>query len=397
MTFTPSRPLPDPVPDPAFQQASTFRRRLRPLLRLILILAALHAYIGWRLLPAMPIGPLGWGIGVVLLALSTLLMPLGMFSGMVTADHTLGDRLTWVGTLLMGLFSSLFVLTMLRDVALLFLPAGSSDSTSAMMVPALALLASLIGLGNARRVAKVVDVDIPLAGLPPELDGFTIVQLSDIHVGPTIKAGYVEAIVERVNSLDADAVAITGDLVDGNVRQLTRHTAPLARLQGRHGVYVVTGNHEYYSGAHQWIAEFRRLGLVVLMNQHVVIQHRGERLILAGVADYGAHQFDVSHRSDPRRALAGAPPGVPRILLAHQPRSAEAAASAGFDLQISGHTHGGQFWPWNLFVRLQQPYTAGLHRLDKLWVYTSRGTGYWGPPKRFGAPAEITRLRLVAA
>jgi predicted MPP superfamily phosphohydrolase len=185
-------------------------------------------------------------------------------------------------------------------------------------------------------------------------------------------------------------------VVDGTVEQLGADTAPLAELASRYGSYVVTGNHEYYSGVREWWAEFARLGLRGLMNEHVVIRHDGADLVLAGVADYSAHAFDPDQRSDPAKAQVGAPSGVPKILLAHQPRSAGAAAAAGFDLQLSGHTHGGQFWPWPLLVRLQQPYTAGLHRLDKLWIYTSRGTGYWGPPKRFGAPAEITRIKLVA-
>ena len=157
---------------------------------------------------------------------------------------------------------------------------------------------------------------------------------------------------------------------------------------------VQSSNHEYYSGAHSWIAELRCLGLTVLMNEHVVLK---QSLVLAGVNDYSAHHFDPTHRSDPALALQGAPAThAVRILLAHQPRSAHAAADAGFDLQLSGHTHGGQFWPWNLFVPLQQPFTSGLRRLNNLWVYTSRGTGYWGPPKRFGAPSEIALLRLVA-
>ncbi len=140
----------------------------------------------------------------------------------------------------------------------------------------------------------------------------------------------------------------------------------------------------------------RRLGLTVLVNQHVVRERDGDALLIAGVSDFMAHHFDESHRSDPHAAVAGAPANVKiKVLLAHQPRSAEAAADAGFDLQLSGHTHGGQFFPWNLFVPLQQPYTAGLNRLRSLWVYTSRGTGYWGPPKRFGAPSEITRVILV--
>ena len=198
-------------------------------------------------------------------------------------------------------------------------------------------------------------------------------------------------------------VAITGDLVDGSVRRARRRRgAAGAACASRHGSYFVTGNHEYYSGAGAWVAELRRLGVRVLMNDHVVLRParagRPRLVVVAGVTDAGAHHYDPAQRSDPRAALAGAPPDAAvRVLLAHQPRSAPAAAAAGFDLQLSGHTHGGQFLPWNLLVRLQQPYVAGLHRLGRMWVYTSRGTGYWGPPKRLGAPSEITLLRLVAA
>jgi len=177
---------------------------------------------------------------------------------------------------------------------------------------------------------------------------------------------------------------------------LARHVAPIAHLSSRHGTFFVTGNHEYYSGAESWIAELRRLNVRVLLNEHVVLQHNSEPFIVAGVTDVSGHHFIASHRSDPRTALRDAPSDAAfRLLLAHQPRSAAAAADAGFDLQLSGHTHGGQFLPWNFFVRLQQPFVSGLHRLRGLWVYVSRGTGYWGPPKRFGVPSEITCLRLV--
>ena len=246
--------------------------------------------------------------------------------------------------------------------------------------------------------ARVVTVPIPLADLPAALHGFTIVQISDIHVGPTIRERYVESIVEAVNHLKPDLVAITGDLVDGSVPELGGQVAPLRRLKSRHGSFFVTGNHEYYSGVDPWLAELPRLGIRVLHNEHVVIEHGGARLVLAGVPDYSGGHFDREHRSDPQAALAGAPADAAvKVLLAHQPRSAPAAALAGFDLQLSGHTHGGQFLPWNFFVQFQQPFTAGLHRVGRLWVYVSRGTGYWGPPKRFGAPSEITRVRLVTA
>jgi predicted MPP superfamily phosphohydrolase len=309
----------------------------------------------------------------------------------------------------MGLFSSLLVGTALRDVLLIAVGVAAAmtplafafsriETVSAVAVPLAALAVTALGLWNARRIARVVQVDVPIEGLPPALEGFTIAQISDVHVGPTIRRNYVEGIVAAVNALDADVVAITGDLVDGSVPQLREHVAPLAQLRARHGRFFVTGNHEYYSGALPWIEEVGRLGIRVLNNEHVVLGDAGAKLVVAGVPDYGAALFDAAHASDPAAALAGAPADAhAKILLAHQPRTARAAAQAGFDLQLSGHTHGGQFWPWVHFVRFQQPFTAGLHRMDGLWVYVSRGTGYWGPPKRFGAPSEITRLRLKRA
>ena len=364
------------------------------------LLALLHFYIGARLLPASGLNSMGALAGVLLLAMSTALVPAGLLASRFKR-WVQEDRVAWVGMLAMGFFSSLLVLTVMRDVALLLATLFGLASTrvamaSALAVPLLAAAVTLLGFINARRLAKVVQVDVPIVGLPASLHGYAIAQISDIHVGATIKRGYLEAIVERLNGLQADAIAITGDLVDGSVSRLREHTEPLSRLRARDGIFFVTGNHEYYSGAEQWIAELRRLGVTVLLNEHVMRERGGAGIMLAGVTDYTAHLFHESHRSSPTLAAAGAPANVMvKILLAHQPRSAAAAAEAGFDLQLSGHTHGGQFFPWNLFVPLQQPFVAGLDRLANMWVYTSRGTGYWGPPKRFGAPSEITHLRLV--
>ena len=387
-----------PHEEPENPAAAELPKRIRAFaLRVLPILALLHLYIGWRLLPALPYGTGGLVIGVILLCLSTLLLPMSILARFLALRQPLADRINWASGLTMGLFSSVLVLTLLRDVLLLVAGSPSLTVLTARLVVPIALLVTLIGFINARRLARVVTVDIPLPGLPAALVGFSIVQISDIHVGPTIKGNYLRAIVNRVNSLNPDLIAITGDVVDGSVQQLGADTAHLADLKARHGTYIITGNHEYYSGATEWMAEFRRLGLYGLLNEHAVIEHDGARLVMAGVTDYSAHLFDPAQRSDPAAALVGSPAGVPRILLAHQRRSAEAASAAGFDLQLSGHTHGGQFWPWNLFVRLQQPFTAGLHKLDGLWVYTSRGTGYCGPPKSFGAHSEITLLRLGQA
>jgi uncharacterized protein len=365
-----------------------------------------------RILPALLPVPWAFTLLLIVLLLSMVLMPLALASRRM-ARLPAREMLVWLGMLAMGLFSSMFVFTVLRDAALIvlllvdaILPGALAvdrfEQLSGMAVPLLGLSITLLGFVNARRIAQVVKVDVPVSGLPAPLQGFTIVQISDVHVGATIRRNYLAAIVERVNRLGADMVAVTGDLVDGSVADLRDHVAPLAGLSSRHGTFFVTGNHEYYSGAPAWIEELNRLGLRVLLNEHVVLQHGAASgtapLLIAGVTDYSTVGLGPEHRSDPLRALVGAPADARvRVLLAHQPRSAPAAAEAGYHLQLSGHTHGGQFWPWNHFVRLQQPFTAGLHRLRDLWVYTSRGTGYWGPPKRFGAPSEITLLRLVAA
>ena len=369
--------------------------------------ALLHLYIGMRLVSGLIAWPAVAASLAALLLATAIVIPAGI--AFRRRKHRLAEALNWTSLIAIGLFSSLLVLTLLRDALLLVVGAaawswpGAIDmqkaiELTALLVPALAVAITLIGLWKARRTASIVDVDIPITGLPDALDGFTIAQISDVHVGPTIKGPYVESIVDAVNRLEADMVAVTGDLVDGSVAELHLHVAPLARLSSRHGTFFVTGNHEYYSGVQGWIRELRRLGMHVLLNEHVVLRHGSSELLIAGVTDPSGRHFDRAHESSPRQALAGAPDSAQiRVLLAHQPRSAEAAADAGFQLQLSGHTHGGQFWPWNLFVRLQQPFTAGLARLRDLWVYTSRGTGYWGPPNRFGAPSEITRIRLVPA
>lgn len=381
-----------------------------------LISLLLHAVIGWRLAPELSAVSVSLGAACWLgLLFSSMVVPLGLLARRVSKPP-LAQLLTWLGLLFMGLFSSLLVLTVLREALLLVvfgidciwplaLTLPSWKSNSALAVPVLGLLVTVSGFWNARRTAVVVRVDVPIINLPVALHGFTVAQISDIHVGPTIKHRYLQRIVTRVNGLKADLVAITGDLVDGSVQELQHHVTPLADLISTHGTFFVTGNHEYYSGAQGWIDAIRALGVKVLMNEHVLIHHGSDSqdseqamMVVAGVTDFSAHHFDESHRSDPHASLADAPPhALFKLLLAHQPRSATAAAQAGFDLQLSGHTHGGQFWPWNHFVKLQQPFTAGLHKLQSLWVYTSRGTGYWGPPKRFGAPSEITHLRLVRA
>jgi len=250
---------------------------------------------------------------------------------------------------------------------------------------------SLVGLFGATATAiQVKRIKVALAKLPKALEGYRIVQISDIHVGPTIGLNFVRSVVDRVNALKPDLVAITGDLVDGTVLQLERHTAPLKDLRARDGVFFVTGNHEYYVGdVDEWLAWLRGIGIKPLRNERVTIRKGFD---LAGTDDISARGGD--HGQDIPKALKDRKTEKPVILLAHQPRSFKEAANLGVDLQISGHTHGGQIYPFKYIVGLFEPYLAGLYRKGDSQIYVSRGTGYWGPPMRLGAPAEITEIEL---
>jgi predicted MPP superfamily phosphohydrolase len=322
----------------------------------------------------------------------------------------------WIVWSYVGLFSTLFGLLAARDFALFALRAcHARKAKAAGAAQALALAErrrfllkasngalsaisaglTVYGMREARRLPEVVEVEIPIKNLPPALHGYHIVQLSDVHVGETIDKDFILPIVEAVTSLAPDLLVLTGDLVDGSVADVRADISPLAYLRARDGVFCVTGNHEYYSGVEAWCQEFRALGMTVLNNEHALITRDGARLLLAGVTDVREGRKHPGHTSDPAKALQGAPQHDLRILLAHQPSSARAAHKLGYALQLSGHTHGGQYFPWNLLVGLVQPIGQGLEKVGSMWVYVNRGTCYWGPPVRSFVPAEITSLKLV--
>ena len=240
-------------------------------------------------------------------------------------------------------------------------------------------------------------VTVPLDRLDPAFDGYRIALLTDVHLGPITGRAFLADVVARVNRAGVDLVALGGDLVDGDVATLGGAARPLADLVSRDGTFFVTGNHEYYSGAAEWTHHLGTLGVRVLRNERVEIRRGGAAFDLAGVDDVTAAASGVpGHRTDLPRALADRDTGRPVVLLSHQPVLVEEAADLGVDLQLSGHTHGGQLAPFNLLVRLQQPVVAGLSRVRRTWLYTSRGVGFWGPPVRVGAPPEITILTLRA-
>ncbi|HTQ75127.1 MAG TPA: metallophosphoesterase [Burkholderiales bacterium] len=375
------------------------RRFFNPfVLILTAILASAYAYLAWRLAP----GALQRTALAIPFALIWL-VPVIYWAGDREREGAADELLHFASYLCMGWLSFALVFSLARDALLLATawapPAAGVHAYLADSGAALVLLGSLlslaIGILVALRGPKIRRVDIRVDGLDDKLDGLRIVQITDLHVGATIGAAYVRRVVRMANELAPDLVALTGDMVDGSVARLATHVAPLAELVPAGRVFFVPGNHEYYSGADPWIAHFRSLGFRVLLNEYAVTQIRGARIVVGGVTDPAA-----GRHNEPRPDLAaGRDEGSAfRLLLAHNPKLAPKAEAAGFDLQLSGHTHAGQFFPWTLAVHLvHAPFVAGLSRIGRTWIYVSAGTGTWGPPVRFGSEPELTLLRLVAS
>ncbi len=362
------------------------------------LVAGAHYYLYRRLFVAPALGDEAAQLGAVLCTALAMVTPAGMVAARAL-PRRLGKPIgqlayVWLGTLWLAL-SSLWVSELLRLVLPSHLEEPTLSRWLALAVAAWALGGAAYGLRSAVGDVAVREVPVALRRFPPELAGYRLVQLSDLHIGPTLGKEWVERLVERVNALEPHAVVITGDLVDGSVARLREHVAPLGGIVARDGVFFVTGNHEYYAGADAWLAELERLGIVPLRNERVTLGDGEASFDLAGVDDWQA--FGAGHGPDLERALAGRDESKELVLLAHQPRQIHEAAERGVGLQLSGHTHGGQIVPWNFFVRLQQPYIAGLQRHGDAQIYVSRGTGFWGPPMRVLAPAEITLLSLSPA
>ena len=371
---------------------------LLPFLTLIGLLSyGLHAYVFWRL-PMMLDGEgTGWLSSALndgaLIGLSCLTLS---YFIVTMSDPRRWRPLGWLSGAWMGLIALLCLWTglhhgfsMLGALAGLQLPtwAGPAGISAAV-------LSWGRGLYNATRPPTLVRHELPLKSLPPELDGMRVVQLSDIHVGPTIGRAFMERLVARVNALSPDLIVITGDLVDGGVSKLAYDVAPIFDLKAPQGVYFITGNHELISGVDPWVAHLRGGGIHVLENASVTLNHRGVTMHLAGVEDWESARFHPSRSPNLNEALAGCDPTRFTILLAHQPKAIKEASLRAVDLQLSGHTHGGQIAPFTWLVYLDQPYRSGLYTVNQTTLYVSEGTGYWGPPVRLGTRAELTLLTL---
>jgi predicted MPP superfamily phosphohydrolase len=375
-----------------------------------LLLSGVHYYLWARLVRDTALPQPFRSLATIAIVVLAVCVPGTMILRRGLGEQTITDILIWPAMVWLGMMFLFLVVTVAVDaVRLLMWGAGKLFGGAPLdperrlfisrvaggVIAALGLAATGASLRSALGRVAVKRVEVALDRLPPSMDGTTIALITDVHIGSlTLGRAWLEQIVADINALRPDVVAITGDLVDGSVEELADGVAPLADLRARHGVYFVTGNHEYYSGAVEWCAHLPTLGIRVLRNERVSIGDGEAGYDLAGVDDFKAQGMAPGHGPDLSRALEGRDESRELVLLAHQPRAVLEGAERGVGLQLSGHTHAGQLWPWRYMVYLQQPFVAGLGRLKNTQIYVSAGTGYWGPPMRLLAPPEITQVVL---
>ena len=383
------------------------RRRLIIAVFLTVVLTVLvggHYYIAQRLVIDSAL-PTFWRNSllavVALFAVTLFLQPIGERRW----SRRTARLVAWPASIWMGVAFLLLLLLLASDVVWALLgaatPAGAVGLTAvtaararALSTVAIAAFTAIAGMRMALQPPVVRRIEITLGRWPRTLDGYRIVQLSDIHIGPILDRRFATHLVQRCAALAPDLIAITGDLVDGSVARVGDEVAPLAELRARHGVFFITGNHDHYSGAREWVRCVQSLGIRVLRNQRVRVGAGDASFDIAGVEDHHAALFGGDLKEDVPATLDGRDRSRALVLLAHDPATFHEAARLGVDLQLSGHTHGGQIWPFNYLVRLSTPFVAGHYRVGDAQLYVSRGTGFWGPAMRLFAPGEITEIVL---
>ena len=364
------------------------------------LMALIGIFVCWRLVWPLPLAThLKLACYALIMAGALKLLLFRLIRGTFSIN-SLPDWLLlasgWWNVVVLALFFLLLAFWLAQGLAILFgacLPMHSKNACAFVLA---AMLIGAYGLWQGAAIPQPRNIDLPLADLPPELEGLRIAHITDLHIGPIFRAQRTEELVTRVNDLKPDLVFITGDIVDGSVQELRADAAPLAKLQANYGVWACVGNHEYFAGFAPWMQYFAELGIRMLVNEHVVLRMGSQPLVLAGVSDEAAARYAMEG-PDIGKALAGAPSGVPRILLAHRPKGSAEYARHGVVAQFSGHTHGGQALPVRPLVRaLNDSYLYGLYTVNGMSLYVGAGAALWGGyPVRFGVPSEIALLRLT--
>ncbi len=377
-----------------------------------IIILSIHYYLWLRLIRDTGLNGLYKDIGTYSLIAFTLSFPIALLADRILplkySFPLLWLSYFWLGVMML-LFFLLFSIDIIKIIIYIFQKltmAGEEianperrEFVSGLIASAastIVLISSGIGVKNYYSNAVVKKFNVSLKGLPEALKGFKIVQISDLHLGQMMTKKILEQIVDQVNSLKPDLIAITGDLADGSTAKLLNEANPLKNLKAEKGIYFVTGNHEYYSGVENWTLAIDKMGIKVLNNENIKIRREDDYFYLAGVTDHEGKNFGRKHASDFKKALSGLENGKKKILLAHQPIAVQKASEYGTDLVLAGHTHGGQIWPFNYFVYLQQPYLKGFYDYNGTKLYVNQGTGCWGPPVRLGSKNEITQIILNA-
>ena len=372
----------------------------------IFLISILFFYVGWQLL--LPITQnfklelISWGI-LLSMFLSILSMPLFFWLRKGGKEHGfLSHFFMQFAYFSMAATSFLFTYTLIRHLIRFLMYLGNVHSAilwgpkSSFLIFSLTTVSIAAGSFFARKIPNVKELSIPFDSLPFGLKNFKIIQISDLHIGTAMNKEFVKKVVQRTNAEKPQLIVLTGDIIDGAISTNSTIIEELGRLSAECGVFYVPGNHEYYWDIENCLSALRQQkNIQILLNEWKNITWGASNFTLAGVTDPAGENFSPEHKCDPLRAISGADPKSFKILLAHQPKVALVAAELGYDLQISGHTHGGQFFPWTIVVKLFHPVDRGLEKIKKMWVYVSCGTGSWGPWIRLGAPAEITSIRLV--
>ncbi len=370
----------------------------------------MHGYVGWRIIPTFNLSPISSFTAYAITFFLGFLPLLPIILRINGYESKIIDKISLIGYTSLGFFTLSFTFLLAKDILFQLVSFINNIFNDQQIVDeskrdfikksvsigiiGLTGSATAYGFYKARKGPRVIKENIFLKNLPSEFENYKIAQISDLHVGPTIKRPYVEKVFDTIANVNPDMLAVTGDLVDGSVENLRSDLEPFKDMIARDGTFFVTGNHEYYSGVDRWLDETDRLGMTNLINSKTIIEKQGSEICIAGITDFRAHQIKKSHRSNPKSALNNIRKNVPKIVLAHQPNSIFSVHDAGADLQLSGHTHGGQFVPFNFPTKLANAYLSGLYDHEGTQIYVNRGTGYWGPPLRLGIPSEVTEITL---
>lgn len=367
----------------------------------LIILAVMVFYTDYKLQQTLLTGQWTWPITIAWFVL--MLCWQFIYHYNVKLSPKLWFRiLAWCGGAIMSVWTTLIVLSIPIDlISLILTMFGIHQSIMmqhwiALGLLILASLLSMLGFKSAMNAPEVKEIDIPFNNFPQNLKPLTIVQISDLHVGIFIQREYVTKLVQQINLLKPDIIVFTGDAADGTASALAEHLQPLMDLSAPFGKFYVPGNHEYYWGIESWLKKMSELGFASLINENRIVNFHGYKVMIAGVPDYEAHRFPKLPHRDPQKAIQTAQSYELSILLAHNPRVYRKAQQVGFDLLLTGHTHAGQFFPFNLIVPLVHRYNRGLNYYKSMAIYTNPGSGSWGPPNRLGVSTEITLLSLQA-